>query len=369
MGKPKAHSNKAKKLARKKGLTPDTTGGGYSIDQLLDKAADMLNEYKYDLAQKFCQRALELDSDNIRALEMSGNLLLELGEIESAKQCLGRAIYLQPEAGHTKYLTAAQLFAGTEARDLYLKGVEVLEKRATNSGEQGENSESLARELSTALVALSELYTTDLCDTEEAETEAKKYIDLAVQADSENSEALQALANFYLITENIEGAREAMSSSLELWLPQHMSWAETGEGKQTSLTYNSRLNTAKLLLDLEDLDRATEVLDSLVEEDDEVVASWYLLGWLNYLRDDPDYHGNVRHYLTKAKQVHTRNPTDDEDMVAHIEELLAEVGEEIEQGKDQLEDLTLEDGDLEKAAKIADILDRDWDGYGEAMED
>ena len=27
-----------------------------------------------------------------------------------------------------------------------------------------------------------------------------------------------------------------------------------------------------------------QVLESLIEEDEEVVSTWYLLGWLNYLR-------------------------------------------------------------------------------------
>lgn len=367
MGKPKSHSSKARQLARKKGLKDgqQQNTAGYTMDQLLDKAGDLLDEYKYELAQKFCQRALELDADNVRALEMSGNLLLEVGQVEGAQQCLGRAIHLAPESGHTKYMTAAQLFSGTEARDLYLKGVEILERTANSDT----SDDSVGRELSTALVAVSELYMTDLCDSEEAETESRRFIDLAVQADSGNSEAWQALANYHLVTENIEGAQEAMSTSLELWLPQHLSWVETGEGKQTSLSYNSRLGTVKMLLDLEDFDRATEVLDSLVEEDDEVVAPYYLLGWLNFLRDDPDYHGNVRHYLTKAKQVNTMNPTDDEGMVAHIDEILAEVGEGSDEDREQLEDLTLEEDDPEKAAKIADILDRDKEDETEDMED
>ena len=33
----------------------------------------------------------------------------------------------------------------------------------------------------------------------------------------------------------------------------------------------------------------------------QVVAAWYLHGWLNYLRNDPDFHGNVRHYLKRYK--------------------------------------------------------------------
>ena len=57
----------------------------YSADQLLDKAEEYVDQFEYQLAQKFCQRALELEADNVRALEASGQLLLELGDEEAAK--------------------------------------------------------------------------------------------------------------------------------------------------------------------------------------------------------------------------------------------------------------------------------------------
>lgn len=50
------------------------------------QAEGLIDEFQYELAQKFCQRALETDADNIRALEMSGSLLLELGNVEDAKK-------------------------------------------------------------------------------------------------------------------------------------------------------------------------------------------------------------------------------------------------------------------------------------------
>ena len=44
-----------------------------------------------------------------------------------------------------------------------------------------------------------------------------------------------------------------------------------------------------------------------------------LLGWLNKVRSDTEkedvYLGNARHYLTKAKEVHQKNPTKDKGMV------------------------------------------------------
>lgn len=50
------------------------------------QAEHFIDEFHYELAQKFCQRALEQDADNVRALETSGSLLLELGNTEAAKQ-------------------------------------------------------------------------------------------------------------------------------------------------------------------------------------------------------------------------------------------------------------------------------------------
>ena len=37
-----------------------------------------MDMYNYEMAQKFCQRALEIDNDNVRALETTATLLLEV---------------------------------------------------------------------------------------------------------------------------------------------------------------------------------------------------------------------------------------------------------------------------------------------------
>merc|ERR1712198_596138 len=327
----------------------------YSLEELLGKAADLLDECQFELAEKFCQRALELDSDHPIALEMCANLLLERGEVEKAQHCLGRAITVQPDSGFTKYLTAGQLFSGTDSK--------------SDNGDKKANSASdLKLQISSAYVAISELYMSDLCDLPETQTEAEKNISLAIQSDPSNPESWQAEASFRLVLGQFDAAKESIKKSLDLWLPGHIAFTETGEGQETNLSYNSRLGTVKLLLDLELLDEATKVCDGLLEEDDEVVAPWYLLGWLNYLREDQDYWGNVRHYLSRAKQVHVMNPTDDEEMIKHIEEILAEVGDDGD-SYDVKEDLTLAEDDHEKAEKIANILDQEGENLEpESME-
>ena len=45
-----------------------------------------MDTFNYELAQKFLQRAIEVEPDNLQVLECSGNLLIEVGELEKAKQ-------------------------------------------------------------------------------------------------------------------------------------------------------------------------------------------------------------------------------------------------------------------------------------------
>jgi len=380
MGKPKTHSAKAKKLAKKKGLLPSQTEQTYSIEEILNKAEEFINEYKYEMAQKFCQRALEMDNDNARALELSGSLLLEMGEIDSARHCYGRAVVVQPEVGHAKYMTLAQLFSGIEAKNIYVKGIEVLSKAIANTPPSNKEAsassdatpkiDELKRELSTAYVAMSELYMTDLCDAEEAESETEKCIKEAVSADCSNPEAHQALASFLLVKEDVIAAKEAISTSISLWLPQYNRMMEEGGDVECELDFNTRLVTAKVLIEVEEYDRGVEVLEGLVEEDDEVVQAWYLLGWIHYLKED---RGIARFYLKKAKEVNAMNPTDDDGVVEHIEELLSNIGEVEEEvvGGESGEALPniLTEQDEQAIDRAAHILDEEAESSGSDMED
>ena len=38
------------------------------------------------MAQRYCQKALEIDNDNIQVLELTGHVMMEIGDLEAAKQ-------------------------------------------------------------------------------------------------------------------------------------------------------------------------------------------------------------------------------------------------------------------------------------------
>jgi len=57
----------------------------YAATQLLDKADEYVNSLDYELARKFCQRALEAEPENVRALETLGFVELQSGDYERAR--------------------------------------------------------------------------------------------------------------------------------------------------------------------------------------------------------------------------------------------------------------------------------------------
>jgi len=357
MGKPKTLSKKAKKLVKQKGLKlqegiENSDDSKYSIDDILNQAERSIEEYNYDMAQKFLQRALEMNSDHPRALEMTASLLLEAGQVEQAKQCLGRAITVLPNQGHAKYFSLAQLFSGQESLDIYKQGILILQDVLSQMDQESSEAKEARKELSNSFCAVAELYMTDLCDKEEAEAECSRCVEKATEIDQNNPEAWQTRARLHLIKSEYKEAKDTLNKSLELWLPTYMAVLDNRPQEASNfdpievcpLLYTTRLSTARMLIELEEWEKAVNVLDGLVEEDDEIVDPWYLLGWLNKVRSDTEkeevYLGNARHYLTKAKEVHQKNPTKDKGMINHIKELLNELGPETE-----IEGVDEEDGD------------------------
>ena len=195
----------------------------FSIEEILDKADGFIEEYNYEMAQKFLERALEINADHPRALETTASLLLEAGEIEKAKQCLGRAITVQPNQGHNKYFSLAQLFNGDESLQIYRQGIRVAEEILSQL--EADEAKEAKKECASAYCAVAELYMTDLCDEPSAETECTNSVQKAVEIDPDNPEAWQTKARLHLIKSEFDAAREGLNKSLDLWLPKYSYYA------------------------------------------------------------------------------------------------------------------------------------------------
>ena len=52
---------------------------------LLLQVDECLDNFNFELAVKFCERALDIEPDNVEVLEMAGSVFLETGDIDKAK--------------------------------------------------------------------------------------------------------------------------------------------------------------------------------------------------------------------------------------------------------------------------------------------
>nr|XP_040020958.1 probable assembly chaperone of rpl4 isoform X2 [Gasterosteus aculeatus aculeatus] len=341
------------------------TAEKYSVEQLLEKTEEYMDSFDFEMAGLFCQRALDVESTNLQALDMQGHICSELGDTQKAKGAFLRAVELSPDVGHSKYMYLGQSHTGQEAVDYYTKGIQVLlstlEKNAQAPAEAGAavphgvNTElPTAKDVCIAYCSMAEIYLTDLCMEEGAADKCKEFIERALQYHHDNPEALQLMASYLFSTERNQEGKEYLLKSVGLWLPAQKQSAasfSTEEDMQDDIPpYESRVTTAKLLIETEEYEMAVDVLEGLLEEDDEVVQVWYLSGWVCHLqlekakeqqerdgRDVTEVEAEewkalkeaARSYLTNAKKLYSKLRCDDQPMLEHVEQLLGELGGEL----------------------------------------
>jgi tetratricopeptide (TPR) repeat protein len=256
-----------------------------------------------------------------------------------------------------------QMTTGQEAVQYFVTGIMLMKKSLTLIDTLQANAattvskQTTPRDVSSAYCAIAEIYMTDACDEPDADEKCKQNLDLAIDADPTNAETYHTLASYWLCKGDRQSAVEAMDKGVSLWLPQLRN-AVKPEGATLDdpvevcpLSYPARINCAKTLIELENYEVASEILELLLDENDEVVEVWYLLGLLNYLQGS-DFKNNARHYLKKGLELAAKLRFDDADMLSQMNQLLMELGpstesddEEDEEQKQGTEDA--DDGGVE----------------------
>ncbi|KAG8736946.1 hypothetical protein FRC10_008701 [Ceratobasidium sp. 414] len=302
-----------------------------TIESLFEKAQELLIQCNYDLAHRFVQRILEREPTNVEAREMSAVVDLERGEVESAKELSDSP---QEALGH--YQAAVDIVAGRI-------------KSGPLSAEDQDESRKIAAK---ALVAMIEIWMSDLCMEPEAESQCDSLLALAHSIDPSNPEVFQSEASIRLSQSRPDDARRCVSAA---W----STWRELPPGDPRIPDGDTRLQLAKLMLELGGNGDALEVIAGVVAEDDQDVEAWYLEGWCLWgmaervrageklggedegkgkekeeIPDDDsgelgweELARDARDCLETCKMLHVNQQHADKPMLAHVEELLAKLDE------------------------------------------
>eukprot|EP01122_Echinamoeba_exundans_P000655 TRINITY_DN1057_c0_g1_i4.p1 TRINITY_DN1057_c0_g1~~TRINITY_DN1057_c0_g1_i4.p1 ORF type:complete len:266 (+),score=78.00 TRINITY_DN1057_c0_g1_i4:439-1236(+) len=178
-----------------------------------------------------------------------------------------------PNDGASKYMLMGQMLSGPESLLAFTKGCEILRKDLRAKANRGAAKlMGVKQKLIAGLCSIAELYMTDLCEQDDAEQQCDKVLNEALKLDKNNYEALQLLASFRISQQNNPAAVEALRASYNLWKD-----LEPTDDKMPS--YEFRVATSKLLLELQEWEWAQELLQTMLEEEDSIAEVWYLLSF------------------------------------------------------------------------------------------
>ncbi|XP_055388804.1 uncharacterized protein LOC129617732 [Condylostylus longicornis] len=273
------------------------------ITDLLDAAANCLCSFPPDevAAAALYEKALALDSTNIQALSCFAELLC------------------------------------------------TAENPSTLAGMKRDVEEVLAirRQMSNACCAIAELYMTDLCDEPEAEARVAECLNMAIELDPENFDAYTGLTTYFKTIGNLEEAAESAEKALILFKRakaqaeaedlDHLMSAAPNETVVEVPEWNSRLSLAASLIDLKQTIPASELLESLIEENDQDIQAWHLMACNFLVAQDFDSSEDCldsgKELIARAAKQASIGDEEHQNFVSHWTRVLAATEQQIEKSR------------------------------------
>lgn len=311
-------------------------------------------------ACEFYEIALQQSPKNDEVLAAYAEILIHyVGDTARAEQMLRHAISINPHEGYIKYLNLAQLSAPEESLQSYRAAYNIAERmmgRARSKNDRKALKESMA----TMCCAVAELYLTDLCFAEDAESNCEMAVNQALSLCQDSVEAHQLQASLRVSQSRPEDALAALRRAVDL--THHLS-------EEHQPTYESKIELARLLMQVSP-DDAFPYLLELLQISDGNPYVWFLLGECARLRKRyPDAARLLRR--ARVMVMVSSSPDEVETAVREVDESIAVLVEEMggPEAVNQICDLDcpnplelLEDEPCELARE-------EEDGEGEALDE
>ncbi|KAF9153162.1 hypothetical protein BG015_003949 [Linnemannia schmuckeri] len=350
---------RSKVTTRQSGSAPAPT---YTVNDLLVQANQALDTFEFELAHQFAMRALQMEPQNLSALEAAGSIEVELELFNEAKEHFLQCVKIQPNSGYSKFMYLGQMSEQLEAISYFQQGVNLMiAERAAMPQDLTKGSEylMLSSKISSALCSMTDIYLTDCCFEPNAESQCETYLAQAIQIEPVTPEVYQTMASVRLSQQRVDEAKAALAQGLALWLG-----SDPTEEDGPTPDYETRLALVKLLLETAMYDEAFTVLNGLIEENDQVPDTLYLFGWANYIaaeevdessptadEERKEQLENAREALNACVKLWHATESTDQPLLQHTQELLETItqvlGPEIEQEEIEGGEIEYEDDDEE----------------------
>lgn len=338
----------------------------------IEQAKSLLQSSQEQKAVELLAGAIVKEPENVQLLEVFGEALLEVNEVETAYNVLSKAVEKDPEAalGVDKFLYLGQIVGGADGvqlLDVALARLSLqLEQIASSQGENdpvlvelaklypsaADLLQYLIRKLNSAVFAEIEVWMTDLCMEEEAESQCDLLIEKLLALDPENPEALSLLCLIRISQQRNDEGKEALTKAWEHFQQRKAVLAADADAHDELVELVQPLiGLARFAVELAMYDVAPAICAAVSEINDNAVDAYYLEGLA---------------HIFKAKQLHGGDGSEDyreTDLGAvvnsansDISAILAEARLALTQGFRAVNSAAAESTDPDVAVQINELL-------------
>lgn len=234
------------------------------------EADDCLIKLEFDNALAIYRNALISLPNDVRIIDAMGSVMMQQGNFTEATHLYKISISLAPDIGYEKYLNLAELATGKQALQLYEKGLNLLVPIREKTSDPA-LFRDLTEQLVGGLCAVAEIYMGDECFESNAESMCQHVLTEALKYDPNSAEALQVMASFKISQQNNPEALQFLERSYEIW-------RKLDDTHECFPSFEFRVSTAKLFLELDKNEISNKILHKLLAEDDEIAELWFLQG-------------------------------------------------------------------------------------------
>ncbi|KAK6203210.1 uncharacterized protein RJT21DRAFT_119350 [Scheffersomyces amazonensis] len=275
------------------------------IETLVARARALLQSSQSEKALEILTPDFETYNADVNYLQIFGETLLENNDLENAYEVLVKACELDPTAenGVEKFFYLGQIIGGHDGIDSLNVGLQKLQNQLEiiNSNTTDKllielstlykTKESLIsyliKKLNQGIFAKIEIWMTDLCMEDEAETQCNELINYSLQLDNQNPEALSLLSSIRISQQRNEEAKQALLKSWELFQIKKSQLEEAANKHQqedidsfeVGLEYvdliQPLLTLAKFAIELELYDITITIVSNVQDINENILDTYY----------------------------------------------------------------------------------------------
>lgn len=310
----KANSKKSKK-ATKPSSSDVSTNREITPEMLIDQGNLAMGKMNIDLAEQFFTRALNMSPTKTSIMDALADAHLQRGAFDKALALLETSCSTAPQENPFKWLFLGQLQSGLEAVQSYRTAIDLVGKQCANEPSD-EGNEVAKKQIAKAYCSIAELYLTDLCFEENAEQICEEAVTSCLNMDPASLDGTQTLANLRISQSRKKDAASLISGVYEkiqkirgrvgqrTVLDDFTQMDELPEELEENPELEFCITTAKIMIECatEDAtlrDSAVDLITDMMNEDDEIIELWHLMGVAELSREQPDQE-LVRYHFERA---------------------------------------------------------------------